>query len=93
MSPNKKYKLSIFSLPCTHPTNVQQWSYSLVLVQLSECHHNRRSTGKKLVPGAEEVKMPMPTQALLLLLAEANKYKIGEGCHEKAGNSLYKCNP
>lgn len=55
MSPNKKYKLSIFSLPCTHPTNVQQWSHSLVLVQLSECYHNSRSASEKLVLGAEEV--------------------------------------
>ena len=58
MSPNKKYKFSIFSLPCTHPTDVQQWSHSLVLVQFSECYRNSRGTGEKLVLGAEEVKTP-----------------------------------
>ena len=84
MSPNKKYKFSIIPLPCTYPTKVQQWSYSLVLVQVSKCYHYSRSTGEKLVLGAEEAKLAMLTQALLVLLAETSKHKIGEGCHGKA---------
>lgn len=60
-------------LLCSQPINIQQWSHSLVLVQLSKCNHNSRGTGKKLVLGIVEVKMPLPTQPLLVLLAETSK--------------------
>lgn len=54
--------------PYKHPVMVSQSS-----IQLSKCNHNSRGTGKKLVLGIVEIKMPPPTQALPVLLAETSK--------------------
>lgn len=54
--------------PYKHPAMVPQSS-----IQPSKCNHNSRGTGKKLVLGIVEIKMPLPTQALAVLLAETSK--------------------